>query len=467
VKTVGLLAACDDPKLFGIELWPKQRELLTAVEQGARIHVWALGRRSGKTTMAAIVCLHSCLFRADLDAMVRPGERRYAVAVATNREQARLLVRAARSIVEDSPLLAELVESATEDELTFRNGTALRSFACSARGSRGWPVSAFVMDEAAHFLTETDGYQTADRVWEALVPSTAQFGDAARVIVSSTPYGREGLFARLYEQADRGELPDAVAHHGSTAEVNPTITTEFLAAEEARDPDAFAQEYEANFTASGDAYLDFSRFEIANRGPLPPAALRGCVVGLDPAFARDPFGVAVVGRDAVRAGHLLVARIEARRPTGSFVEPVDAVAALAREYGARIVTDQYAAAAVVERLRDAGLPVRTHTMTATTKTAIFGELRARLYDGSLDLLDDPETIAELRRLRTRFTAGQAAVLNPRVGGSHGDRAQALALAVYELAQLGRPGQGRVRTGGYSGISPTGDPMPTSLSIKDR
>jgi terminase large subunit-like protein len=188
-RSVGLIAACEDPQLFGFDLWPRQRELLAAVESGPRLQIWAAGRRSGKTTLAALVCLHSCLFRPDLDAMVRTGERRYSVAIATNLQQARLLVQAARSIVERSPLLAELIESSTEDEIAFTNGTALRAFPCSSRGGRGWPISTLIMDEGAHFVSESDGYQTAARVWEALVPATAQFADSARVIVSSTPYG--------------------------------------------------------------------------------------------------------------------------------------------------------------------------------------------------------------------------------------------------------------------------------------
>ena len=77
----GLVAACDDPRLFGFELWPRQRELLEAVEVGPRIHVWAVGRRSGKSTLAALTCLWDCLLRPECDAMVRPGETRFSVAV--------------------------------------------------------------------------------------------------------------------------------------------------------------------------------------------------------------------------------------------------------------------------------------------------------------------------------------------------------------------------------------------------
>jgi hypothetical protein len=93
----GLLDAADDDRLFGFDLWPRQRDLVAAVERGPRLHVWALGRRSGKTTIAALVMLWDALLRQELNDRVRPGERRYSVGVATNLRQARLLVRAAAS----------------------------------------------------------------------------------------------------------------------------------------------------------------------------------------------------------------------------------------------------------------------------------------------------------------------------------------------------------------------------------
>ena len=194
MTTPSIVQACDDPELFGFELYPRQRELLAALEAGPRIAVWALGRRSGKTTLAALAALHSCLFCPDLDALVRRGERRYSVGVATNQSQARLLVQAARSIVEGSPLLAALVCTDNEDSIGFElpSGarTELRAFACNSRGARGWPISFLVMDEAAHFLSEADGWQAADRVFAALIPATAQFGNAARIVVSSPRGGR-------------------------------------------------------------------------------------------------------------------------------------------------------------------------------------------------------------------------------------------------------------------------------------
>jgi hypothetical protein len=440
---VGLLEACHDRDLFAVELYPAQRALLEAVDRGPRIHVWSLGRRSGKTTLAAIVALWDCLLRPELAGFVRPGERRHAVAIATNLRQARLFVRAALSIVERSPLLAELVESVNEDEIVFANGTALTGFPCSSRGGRGWAISTLVFDEFSHFLSETDGPQVADRVFEALVPSSAQFGTLARIIVASTPYGNNNLFADLHQRAHSGELEDAVAFHAPTAAMNPTIPVTFLEQERARDPQGFAQEYEAEFAAGGAAFLDPERIAdaVADRDELSPRQATEWIAGIDPAFSRDPFALAIVGRD--RSAHRLVLGLVRRWLPGrgrgqSFEErrqvedaTLAEVAEICRLYNAPVVTDQFAAPAVVNRLRAAGLSVRSVPMTASSKTAAFSELRARLNAGELELYEEPVLLAELRRLRTRYTAGQAGVVNPRSGESHGDEAQSVALAVWE------------------------------------
>lgn len=459
---VPLLAACDDARLFGFELWPRQRDLLQAVDDGPRVHVWALGRRSGKTTLGALAALHNCLLQPELDGMVRPGERRYAVAVATNQRQARLFVQAARSIVDRSPLLKTLVVSTADDELVFANGATLAAFPCTSRGARGWPISFLMLDEAAHQV-DTDGNSAAESVWRAMVPATAQFGSRARVVVSSTPYGTGGLFADLFRRASSGELEGAVAQHGATGEVNPTITAEFLAEEQARDPESFKSEYAAEFVGGGLAFLDSKMIDdaVVARGELAPREGRQWVAGLDPAFSSDPFGVAIVGRDWRQQGRLVLGAARAWRPQGRAAsleagrrvedQVLEEVAALCRSYGARAVTDQHRGAGVVDRLRRLGVSVMVRPMTAQSKTAAYQQLRARLNAGELELYEEGQLLAELRRLRTRYAAGRSQVEIPRVGGSHGDLAQALALATWELRAL--------NDGGSSpGSGPVDDPL---------
>ena len=458
-RQVGLLEACDDPALFNFPLWPRQREILEEVERGGRLHAWCLGRRSGKSTMGALVLLHNLLLSPQLDAFVRPGERRWGVAVATNLAQARLIVQAARSVIEASPLLADLVESSTEDEIAFTNATALRAFPCSSRGGRGWPISALLFDEAAHFV-DAEGYQAADRVWQGLSPSAAQFGEGARLIVSSTPWGTDGFFADLYRRSDSGEIVGATAIHATTAQMNPTIGDAYLDAEQARDPDGFRAEYLAEFTGSGDAFLDFDLFELGPPGEVPPEAGQGWIAGLDPSFSSDPAGVAVLGRDFADRRKLVLGCTRALKPRRRKAESFEELASVQEEvlsrildildpYGVRTAwTDQYAARPVIDRLGRDGIAARQLSMSAQTKTAIFSELRSRIYDGTLTIPDNPDLLAELRRLRTRFAAGSASVVTPRAGGSHCDMAQALALAVYAMRGAGGDPSRLAGGGGY-------------------
>ena len=298
---VGLVQACDDSDLFGFALWPRQRELLAEVE-GHRLSVFAFGRRSSKTTMMALTGLWCCLLRPEYRQALRAGERGYCVGIATRLPQARLLIQAALSIVSRSPLLSGMVEGSTEDEIRFSNGTTFAAFPCTSRGGRGWPVFCLLMDEAAHYV-DTEGNSAAEKVWQALSPSTAQFGDGARLVVGSTPWGASGFFHDLHQRAVAGELPGAVAHQAASTEVNPTLSTSFLEGERVvLGEEGFAGEYQASFVGSGGSFLDPGEIDgaISDSGELDPGEAVRWVAGLDPAFSSDPFGLALVGQDRER-----------------------------------------------------------------------------------------------------------------------------------------------------------------------
>ena len=300
---VGLVQACDDPGLFGFPLFPKQRELLSSIEEEAvRLHVLALGRRGTKTTMKALVGLWCCLLRPELLKFLLPGERGYAVGVATNLRQSRLMIAQALAVVERSPLLSSMIEDASADEIKFSNSTGFVAFPCTARGGRGWPIFALLMDEAAHFV-DTEGNSAAEPVWQALSPATAQFGSLAKVVVGSTPWGEQGFFADLHGRAASGEIPGARAYRYTSAEMNPTLSEEFLAAERiVLGEEGFSSEYLATFQGGGGSYLDPDQIRdaIAERDELRPEDATQWVAGIDPAFSSDPFGLCLVGQDRER-----------------------------------------------------------------------------------------------------------------------------------------------------------------------
>jgi hypothetical protein len=443
--SAGLVEACDSEQLFGVELTPRQRERLTDIEDGHfLLAVWAMGRRSGKTLLMVLVGLWLCLLRPDLARYVRRRERRYVLFVATNLRQARLAVELARSIIEASPLLRGLVESVTDDEIRFRNGTALVAFPCTSRGGRGWPVMGLFMDEAAHFI-DGDGNQAADPVFRSLSPSVSQFGSAARIIVASSPYGTDGWFADLYGTVAKGDLDRAVCARASTMEMRPGFEAVALDLERQRDPDGFRAEYLAEFVAAGGAFLDPGRVAAAaaRTGELPPGAVVEPVAALDLGFVHDSTALAIVGRD--RDDRRRLRLVLTRRwspdvgPLG-FGPTLDEIVAVCRHHGVRFVyTDAFSATAAVEYLAVRGLHATVVPTTARSKSEMFASLKTRLYGGELELYDHPGLIAELHRIETLTTPGAASVRIRRLGSSHGDLATALALACSRLRGTARYG----------------------------
>jgi hypothetical protein len=468
MRTPTIKEACKDDKLFRLDLWLRQAAVLIAIA-ACRLSVLALGRRSGKSLLAAAWAAYDALFR-DLTAYLRPGEHRYILCVAASQEQARIVLGFARDLIANSPLLAACIVGETADSITVRQPATgalvtIRTIPCSARtGGRGLAVSTVIFDELAHWITDTEGPAVAERVYRSLVPATAQFGDEGRVIAISTPYGNDNHFARLFEQAEAD--PDAYALQAATWEINTTIDRAFFDAERERDPEAFATEYAAEFREGGGAFIPWTEIEAAvgREDELPPGLdLISPVAALDPGFSRDPFALAIVGRHPEQRNRLRLAVVRTWRPRkGSELEVedlLDEVAAICRRYRVgKVWTDQYASVPVRQALARRGVAARELTMTATSKTAIYSTLKAKLAASDLELYAHPELLAELGRIEVRYSAGSAGVRIPRRGGSHGDLAQALALAVHALRAPGGRRAGRIRSGGY-------DPEPPVIRLQ--
>jgi hypothetical protein len=423
-------------QVLGLELFPNQAQALRGIA-GARWSVLSLGRRSGKTLLAAVWAVYDGVVR-DLAAFVRPGEARYVACVATSLDQARVVYRVIRQFF-TAPVLSPLVVRETGEELELATGVVVKVLPCSARSTRGLAISTVILDELAHFV-DSDGYQAGEQVYRALAPATAQFGAAGRVICLSTPRGQRGVFWKLWQQA--GQDPDAYRLQAPTWEMNPRIDQAFLEAERRRDPDLFAQEYGAAFIAGGGAFLPEGAVRAAVAAAGAGAGAAGAdghrhgyrVLALDPAFTHDAFAVALVCRPAAaaEAEAVVVERVEYYDPPVAFGAVLDRVAAVARGEGVHeVVTDQFAAAPIVAELGRRGVRCTAVPWTAATKAAAFAALKAALVTGRLTLPDDDRLVRELLGLTATPTAAGFAVEG---GGERDDVAHAVALGVWRVAQ---------------------------------
>jgi hypothetical protein len=421
---------------LGVDLWDGQVDVLARwATSGKRRAVFRLGRRSGKGLLAAVAAIYNAVL-PNYDAFLRPGETRFVLVVATREQQAREQIRVVRELLAAAPDadLAALVDvgASTADEVVFRSGVIVRALPCSSRSSRGLPASLVIFDEAAHFLTDTDGPAAFRSVWRALTPSTAQFGAMGYVLVTSTPWGAQGPFYELATAAEAGTDPDTFAIHRPTWAMNPHITRESLASEFLTDPEGAASEYAAEFVSGLGAFLDPGEVTACVRpgvAVLPPSAEVSYAAAIDPAFAADAFALGIAHRGAEA---VVVDGVWTWRRAG-FESTLDQVADVARQYRVRTVrTDQFSAQAVVEGLRRRGLDCTPIAWDAAGKWQAYSRLKALIRTRGLSLPDDDGLRGELVGLEARPLPSGLTRIAAR-GSGHDDRASVVAALVDELA----------------------------------
>ena len=379
--------------------------------------------------MAAIWASYDATMR-DLSEYLRPGEVRYVVLVAASLPQARALFRTLKGLF-GAPMLAPYIISETADELWLANNVIIKVVPCSSRTARGLAISTVIFEELAHFI-DSDGYQSGEAVYGALGPSVAQFGDKGRRICLGTPRGQRGIFWELFQDAER--RADAYAVNKATWDMNPSITQASLEAERQRDPVMYSQEYEANFLAGGDEFLPLHQLIRATGIPDHEHGQR--VLGLDPAYDQDSFGLAIACRPK-NSEHIYLEHTSVRKRPG-FSESLDIVAALANVEGVDdVVTDQMSHRAVLEGLRAREVNARLVPWTGRSSRGLskhhrYGRVKALLDQEVLRLVDD----ADLRNELSSFTASPAALSPGYSVVPHGpdDRADAAVLAISELAR---------------------------------
>ena len=165
---------------------------------------------------------------------------------------------------------------------------------------------------------------------------------------------------------------------------------------------------------------------------------------IDPAFSRDPFGLAIVGRRREDREQLIVGHVQrwlapkpkrriirSRSEETSYIEQTVAeVAAICARYGiTRLISDQHLAGTVESEFAKHGLRVKIAAWTDDSKTAAMRSLRALVNTNRILLPDDPVLISELGRVRTK--PGRDKIETPRTGDSHCDVALSVAACVLE------------------------------------
>lgn len=186
----------------------------------------------------------------------------------------------------------------------------IKAHGTNSKTLRGSASLMFIFDEMAH-LVAGESRMSDTQLWQAAIPSLAQFRQMGMILANSSPYQKTGQFYKLWEQANKldpeedvydedGKLvveakpafPDHIAiqfpswelykdweQFGmSPPQVDDPVRDPILAAEERADPDTFKVEYRSQWAEVMDAFL---RPEMVDRA-------------FDPAFNEEVLGRVLV-----------------------------------------------------------------------------------------------------------------------------------------------------------------------------
>ncbi len=423
-----------------------------------RTIVLQCGRSGGKTEICSGIALYLML-TVDVS-KCGPGDVPRAFVVSVDLDTARLSVQRAVARIQDSTELGELLVGAPgADSFDLRrphDGRVVRFEVRSAsrggRSLRGRSIICLICDEAAFFTSE--GFVVNDReIVKAVRPRLLRGG---LILLASTPWSDEGLFAELCEKNGKNATSAIVAHAPTLVlRDNDPELAELIALERAEDPETAEREYDAVFNLGGSsAFFDAPSLAAAVRDFIDPVDYPNRAAGADIGLVRDSSAMVVTGRtapestgnhnDAIRAHEarilpfeIAVLSITELRPTkvqplklslviGTFAETMKAhgVNEVLADGHNRESAREYAD---LHQIKIAAAPEGN-----AGKFETYVLTRKLFREGRLVVPRHARLMAQLRAVRSKpLPGGGYQLISPRsAGGGHGDLVSALVLGVF-------------------------------------
>lgn len=455
--------------------------------------VLAIGRRSGKTHIAACIAAYETyklIHKQDPQAYygLPIGEVIGIISVATDKEQAGVLYSKVSGYYKECPYFNPYTANNTMSYARFQtpkdierygqyalddkaNATIRVTFRpCRASGLRGPGNIVVILDEMAHF-TKT-GQSSASKVYDSVTPSTSAFspkdpsdpstpiGDVeGRIIAISSPHGKQGQFYKLFKLgfASGDVSQNILSVQAPTWEVNPTVPASEFTKHYLKSANVFYTEYGAQFTDRSAGWIENEDDLLAcvdeNLRPVETGISRKAhFMGIDFALAGDGTAIAIGHVDSEQRVVLdLVDWIKPGRGDYKDVERLDfdEVADWIQSFTKRFtiqagIFDQWSGIVFEQALKKRGLnQFKSQHYTKQMSSDIYRNFKDLMFDKRLVLYDWPLTpkrvhcgyIRELLQLQADHESKTVITVSaPRMPGQHDDRSDAIMRMVWLAAE---------------------------------
>jgi hypothetical protein len=217
---------------FALPLTDEERALFTLVAgdrtpptQRVR-ELWCLvGRRGGKSRVAALIAVYVALF---VKHKLAPGETGVVLVLAATTEQAGVVFDYCKAALAQSPALRHEIAGVTRTEIRLKNGIVVAVHPNSFRTSRGRTLVAAVFDEVAYWRDESTATPDSE-TYTAILPSLATTGGT--LIAISSPYRKTGLLYAKHRDHFGQDSERILVVQGPTATFNPALDAAEIASQ--------------------------------------------------------------------------------------------------------------------------------------------------------------------------------------------------------------------------------------------
>jgi len=238
---------------------------LSEAPSAALSEIWlAVGRRGGKSQMAALLAVFEAAFR-DYTDRLSPGEVATVMVLAADRKQARTVFRYISGLLHSNPMLERMILREDKESIELSNRVQVEVGTASFRSVRGYTVAAVIADEIAFWRSDESANPDTE-ILNALRPAMASLN--GKMICLSSPYSRRGELYRTWK-AHYGKPGPVLVAQAASRVMNPSLPEKIVTQAMERDASAAQAEYMAQFRSDLEAFLAREVIDNATRtGPL-------------------------------------------------------------------------------------------------------------------------------------------------------------------------------------------------------
>ena len=428
--TVSLRRALTDPRLLGHafvgESWTPWRILLIAAmgeeltdaervifkqitgrdqEPGQRVNelVAVVGRRGGKSRAMAVLMAYVAALCDHTDVLVK-GETGVALCVALDQKVAGIVREHCAAVLEESPILKQLIANRTQDTIQLTNGLSIEVRPASFRKLRGPTYVCVVAHELAIWYQDSTYANPDVEILAAVRPGLLT--TRGLLVLASSPYTKRGvLWDRYRRHYGPDGAPAILVAHGTSRDFNPTLPQEEIDRALEEDRARNSAEYLAQFRSDLEGFVSLEVVEgcVGGYHEMAPSSGTHYCAFVDPSGgSEDSMTMAIAYKTPKPDEQIKVVAVREARPPFSPSAVVDDFAALLQRYRiSKVVGDHYGGEFVKEPFRQHGI---SYEVAKQAKSDLYRDLLPLLNSGRITLPRHDRLVSQIVGLERRVTA---------------------------------------------------------------